>query len=221
MRSKWWEEARHLKILGANVLGRKNSMCKDPGVGSGWCWDTERRSMYLNGRESGGRRTLMKKRDAGLDYAGCAKRSGFYFKYDEEGLWGALRSYSGLGVIAVAFYLFFFLILFLSYHHYFLLGKTLHPFHFISGVAATCNLDHEYFEFMETPVDSIWQMRKLRLRLLHRLACSPQSQLASELEPRELNNTQDLGAAPQPADSFGKTAWQKQPLTFKLRFQLQ
>lgn len=42
--------------------------------------------MYLNGRESGGRRTLMKKRDAGLDYAGCAKRSGFYFKYDEEGL---------------------------------------------------------------------------------------------------------------------------------------
>ena len=139
--------------------------------------------------------------------------------------WGrSLRGFKELfrsGSDSSCFLSFFFLILFLSYHHYFLLGKTLHPFHFISGVAATCNLDHEYFEFMETPVDSIWQMRKLRLRLLHRLACSPQSQLASELEPRELNNTQDLGAAPQPADSFGKTAWQKQPLTFKLRLQLQ
>lgn len=184
MRSKWWEEARHLKILGGNVLGRKNSMCKDPGVGSGWCWDTKRRSMYLNRRESGGRRTLMKKRDAGLDYAGCAKRSGLYFKYDKESLWRALRSYSGLGVIAVAFYIYIFLILlFLSYHHYFLLGKALHRFRFISGAATTWNLDHEYFEFMETPVDSIWQMRKLRFRLLHRLARSLQSQLASELEP--------------------------------------
>ena len=115
LRSKWWEEARHLKILGGNVLGRKNSMCKDPGVGSGWCWDTKRRSMYLNRRESGGRRTLMKKRDAGLDYAGCAKRSGLYFKYDKESLWRALRSYSGLGVIAVAFYIYIFLILLLSF----------------------------------------------------------------------------------------------------------
>lgn len=42
--------------------------------------------MYLNRRESGGRRTLMKKRDARLDYAGCAKRSGLYFKYDKESL---------------------------------------------------------------------------------------------------------------------------------------
>lgn len=55
----------------------------------------------------------------------------------------------------LSFFFFFLILLFLSYHHYFLLGKALHPFRFISRAATTWNLDHEDFEFMETPVDSI------------------------------------------------------------------
>lgn len=222
MRSKWWEEARHLKILGGNVLGRKNSMCKDPGVGSGWCWDTKRRSMYLNRRESGGRRTLMKKRDAGLDYAGCAKRSGLYFKYDKESLWRALRSYSGLGVIAVAFYIYFFFNSSFSFLSSLLsTGESSPPipFHLWSGhylesrswvfwvYGDTCRL---HLTDEETEVQAAAQ------------TCSqPAEPVGLRAGARQLSNTQDLGAAPQSADSFGKTAWQKQPLTFKLRLQLQ
>lgn len=63
-------------------------------------------------------------------------------------------------------------------------------------------------------------MRKLRLRELHTLAHSPQSQMAWGLEPREMHNAPGLGVAPEPADSFGKTTWQKQLLTFTLQLQL-